>query len=177
MPRANPLLGPAAGQRDEEPSSQPEADTGASTVAAKAKAEVSDAASEGVASRGRSSTRAVRAPRSKTGRLEGGAKPKASAPVDEAETKSAPDETGTPVPDVEAVAASLLRQYGVDPERRRIERPALDLMPVRVPRAVRDMVRVAAQRGGMTQQEWILRAVVAYLAGTEPALLGDADTI
>lgn len=101
-------------------------------MAAEAKAEVSDAASEGVANRGRSSTRPVRARREKTGRLEGGAKPKASAPVDEAETKSAPDEDGTAIPDVEAVAASLLRQYGVDPnpERRRIERPVLDLMPV-----------------------------------------------
>ncbi len=29
----------------------------------------------------------------------------------------------------------------------------------------------------MTQQEWVLRAVVAYLAVTEPALLGEANNV
>lgn len=86
------------------------------------------------------------------------------------------DSTPAPAEEKETAAAALLRQFGVDPEHRRVERPVLDLMPVRVPREVRDMVRVASQRAGMTQQEWVLRAVVAYLADTEPVLLNEASS-
>ncbi len=158
MARANPLLGTPSRRSDNDSEDQPE-----SSGEPVDTAPVENAAGEDARGTTEQSTGSSAA-RSKRQRSPGGvsSRPRPASPA--------------AAEDRQAAAATLLRQFGVDPEHRRVERPVLDLMPVRVPREVRDMVRVASQRAGMTQQEWVLRAVVAYLAETEPVLLDEASS-